>query len=220
MRMPFPLSDPGSTPEALTFAEAEKSLLLLLEEQPKHRGATLQRLCQLYAGVGRHDLAIARLREVFAMPLELEFKAACAVAMGCHAEEAGDFLGAVSYYQETLSLKPTNPETIYFANNNLGYSLNQLGRFVEGEAFCRGAIPILPERSNAHKNLGLALAGQGRWRDAAACYVEATRVRPTDPRSSVLLEELLRDHTELAAEFGEAAQTCRKAVGGARAWTN
>ena len=220
MRKPFPLSDPSSTPEPLTFAEAEKLLLLLLEEQPKDRGATLQRLCQLYARAGRHDLAIARLREVFAMPLELEFKAACALAMGGYAEQSGDFLGAVAYYEETLSLKPTHPATIYFANNNLGYSLNQLGRFVEGEAFCRAAVPILPERPNAHKNLGLALAGQGRWREAAACYVEATRVCPGDPRSCALLETLLRDHPELVAEFGELARASRSAVGGARAWAN
>ena len=154
------------------------------------------------------------------MPLELEFKAACALAMGGHAEQAGDFLGAVGYYEETLSLKPTNPATGYFANNNLGYSLNQLGRFVEGETFCRTAIPILPERPNAHKNLGLALAGQGRWREAAASYVEATRVCPSDPRSCALLEALVRDHPELEAEYGERVRTDRKAVGSARAWMN
>ena len=146
--------------------------------------------------------------------------AICALAMGGHAEHAGDYPGAVAYYEETLRFKPADPMTAYFANNNLGFSLNQLGRFVEGEACCRTAIPILPERPNAHKNLGLALAGQGRWREAAACYVEATRVCPSDPRSCALLEALVRDHPELVAEFAEAARAGRNAVGGARAWMN
>lgn len=207
-------------PEPLTFAEAERALLQQLEELPERRGLTLQRLAQLYRRAGRHDQAIARLRELFAMPLDLEFKAAFALAMGGHAESDGDYLGAVGYYEETLKLKPADPAAAYFANNNLGFSLNQLGRFQDGEFYCRVAIPILPERPNAHKNLGLALAGQKRWREAAACYVEATRICPTDPRSCTHLEELLLGYPELVAEFGEAAKECRRAVGSARAWMN
>lgn len=220
MNLPEPRPDPPDERRPLTFDEAERALLQQLEELPERRGLTLQRLAQLYRRDGRHDQAIARMRELFAMPLDLEFKAAFALAMGGHAESDGDYLGAVCYYEETLKLKPADPMTAYFGNNNLGFSLNKLGRFVEGEACCRMAIPILPERSNAHKNLGLALAGQKRWREAAACFVEATRVCPTDPRSCVLLEELLRDHAGLHEEFREAARTCRCQVDAARAGLN
>lgn len=220
MRKPDSSSDADSRPEPVTFAEAERALLQQLEQLPERRGLTLQRLAQLYRRDGRHDQAIARMRELFAMPLDLEFKAAFALAMGGHAESDGDYLGAVCYYEETLKLKPADPMTAYFGSNNLGFSLNELGRFVEGEASCRTAIPILPERPNAHKNLGLALAGQQRWREAAACYVEATRVCAGDPRSCTHLEELLIGHPELVAEFGEAAKECRRAVGSARAWMN
>ena len=195
-------------------------LLLRLDEKPQARQSTLQSLAQLYGRAGRHDEAIARLRELFGLMEDPELKAACALAMGGHAESRQDFAAAVIYYREALRLEPSQPDSWYFIHNNLGYSLNQLGQFLEGESLCRRAITILPGRPNAHKNLGLALAGQQRWREASACYVEATRVSPADPRSCTHLEELLRDHPELVAEFGEAAKECRKAVGSARAWMN
>ncbi len=195
-------------------------LLLCLDEQPLHRKATLQSLAQLYGRSGRHDQAIARLRELFALMEDPELKAACALAMGGNAESMGDFAAAVIYYREALTFEPSQPDSWYFIHNNLGYSLNQLGQFMEGESLCRKAITILPGRPNAHKNLGLALAGQQRWREAATCYVEATRVRPSDPRSCVLLEELLRDHAELQAEFRESARACRCQVDAARSGRN
>jgi protein O-GlcNAc transferase len=121
-------------------------------------------------------------------------------------------LSAVRYYREALAFEPVAPEAWYFIHNNLGFSLNQLGRFSEGEFYCRTAIGILPERPNAHKNLGLAHAGQGRWREAALCFIEATRVRPQDPRSCAHLEDLLKAHPELHPEFAQPALECRAAV--------
>lgn len=198
----------------------EQSLLRRLETEPGRRERTLQELAVWYRRAGRHQEAIARLEEFCAISRDTEGVAVSLLAMGGRAEEVADFVAAVAYYEAALKQNPNAPEVRYFVRNNLGFSLNQLGRFVEGEACCRTAIPILPERPNAHKNLGLALAGQGRWREAAACYVEATRVRPSDPRSCAHLEQLLRDHPGLVAEFGEAARDGRNAVGTARAWAN
>jgi tetratricopeptide (TPR) repeat protein len=104
----------------------------------------------------------------------LEQKAACVLVMGATAEKKQDFEAAVRFYREALAMEPVRNDVWYFIHNNLGYSLNMLGQFAEGEKFCRAAIEINPFRPNGHKNLGIALAGQGRYREAARCFVTAT----------------------------------------------
>jgi tetratricopeptide (TPR) repeat protein len=89
-----------------------------------------------------------------------EQRAECVLTMGQVVEQVGDYRAAVQYYREALALEPTHAFTWYFINNNLGLSLNTLGHFAEGERYCRKAIEIHPHRPNAHKNLGIALAGQ------------------------------------------------------------
>ena len=107
------------------------------------------------------------------------------------------------HYELALSLEPRHPRMAYFSRNNLGFSLIQLARFVEGETWCRAALQVNFRLHNAHKNLGLALAGQGRWREAAQSYLRGTRVDPRDRRSCDLLRRLLVDHPELEGEFAE-----------------
>ena len=85
----------------------------------------------------------------------------------------------------------------YFGNNNLGYSLIQLGRFDEAEDYCLAAIEVNGHRHNAHKNLGLARAGQGRWLDAALSLTEAARLCPEDPRAWLHLQKLLAERPAL-----------------------
>jgi tetratricopeptide (TPR) repeat protein len=204
----------------MTTDPTEQALLRRLQSEPGNRTKILIELATWYGRTGRHPEAIARLEELRALSEDGELTAKSLLAMGGHAEGMGDFEAAVGYYRATLAAQPRTAVVRYFANNNLGYSLNQLGRFVEGEACCRAAREVLPELPNAHKNLGLALAGQGRWREAAESYLEGTRVAPRDRRSYDLLERLLRDHPELAAEFAAAARAARDAVSGARAWTN
>ena len=46
---------------------------------------------------------------------------------------------------------------------------------------------IDPSRPNAHKNLGISLAGQSQYREAAQCFVTATQVNAADPRALRLL---------------------------------
>ena len=109
-------------------------------------------------------------------------------------------------------MEPCGQFTWYFIHNNLGYSLNQLGRFVEGEQVCRHAIDISTQPPNAHKNLGLALAGQGCQREAAGSFIAATQADASDPRSLRHLEALLAEDRELDFEFAGARDACREAV--------
>jgi hypothetical protein len=62
------------------------------------------------------------------------------------------------------------------------------------------------------KNLGMALAGQTDYRGAARCYVAATQANAADPRASQLLQDLIRQHSELEYEFQEELVACRQAV--------
>ena len=127
-------------------------------------------------------------------------KAGCLLAMGQTLEGAGDYQAALITYARAFEL-PQEPKDIwYFLNNNLAFCLNKSGCHVEAEKHCRAAIKINPERHNAHKNLGIALQGLGRYADAARCYMRAAQLAPTDPRAMKHLEDLLAAHGEILEE--------------------
>jgi tetratricopeptide (TPR) repeat protein len=107
----------------------------------------------------------------------------------------------------------------YLLCNNLGYCLSQLGRFAEAERLCRAAIALDPERYNAHKNLGVALEGQGRHAEPAEGYVEATRKNPGDPRALRHLETMLARHPEVThavRDLPATLEACRALAGAGR----
>jgi tetratricopeptide (TPR) repeat protein len=122
------------------------------------------------------------------------------------------FGAAVKFYRYALLEGPRSQDRQYYARNNLGYSLNQLGQFEEGEVLCREAIEIDPRRANAHKNLGLSLWGQKRYVEAAHCFVAATRVDARDPRSTRHLQELLSEREELREVFNIQLAACKQAI--------
>jgi len=131
------------------------------------------------------------------------------LAEGCHCERRDDWEGAVLSYQRALEADPKDPLVRYFANNNLGYSLLQLGRFDEAEEYCETAIAINPSQYNAHKNLGLALEGQGRWLDAALCLAEAVRLCPQNTRAWLHLNHLLNAKPDLLVQAPYLAKTVK-----------
>ncbi len=120
---------------------------------------------------------------------------------GCRLEKCKDWAEAIRIYQESISLEPTDQQTLYFAHNNLGFCLIQVGRFAEGENYSRKAIKIDGARSNAYKNTGLALQGQGRFVEAAELFIAGTLTRPQDRRSFDHLETLLRTHPEIREQM-------------------
>ena len=119
---------------------------------------------------------------------------------GCRAEKARDWAAALVCYQRLLYLQPQAPPLRYFGHNNLAYVLIQLGRFDEAEHYCLAAIDIEDARHNAHKNLGLALLGQGRWLDGAMSLLDATELAPMDPRAWQHLKQLLAARPGLLLE--------------------
>lgn len=197
----------------LSQSEAERLLLdRLASSGGSDVGDALWELARLYSQTRRQDKAMDCLRQALELQVDPEAKAGCILAMGQTAEQIRDYESAIRYYKEAFAMEPAGTRTWYLIHNNLGYSLNTLGRFVEGETYCRQAIEIDGSRPNAYKNLGISLQGQGQLEEAARCFITATRVDAGDRRSSDLLDKLLRDHPDLGVVFAVKAECCRKAV--------
>ena len=213
----FAIARPPKGPLVEMSAEEVEGLLLKrLEEEKDSPTDALWELSRFYQQTSQPDKGLACLRQVLARMPDAESKAGCVLAMGQMMESARDFEGAVRFYKEAFALEPVQTDVWYFINNNLGFSLNTLGRFAEAERYCRQAVAVNPNRPNAFKNLGIALAGQGDYAGAARCYVASTQANAADPRAAQLLVDLLREHPELEFEYREAADSCQKAVTVAR----
>ncbi len=129
--------------------------------------------------------------ELLARPCPPDDAARAHLTLGCVHEHELDWEAAIASYRQVLANDPQDPAVKYFGNNNLGYSLIQLGRFDEAEDYCLAAVYVDVHRHNAHKNLGLVYQGQGRWLDAAFSFATAYRRNPRDPRAWRHLEQLL-----------------------------
>jgi tetratricopeptide (TPR) repeat protein len=208
-QLPKPLDGPLIE---LTLEEMETILIRNVGDAGKDPRQALWQLAQFYKVQKQHEKALELLRQLMALLPDVESKAQCVFTMGQAMEKVGDYAAAVRYYKEAFALEPSKTFTWYFIHNNLGFSLNTLGRFAEGEDYCREAIKIDPNRPNAHKNLGIALAGQGQFREAAQAFIAATQANAADPRALGLLENLLNQHPELEYEHQTTVEMCRQAV--------
>jgi tetratricopeptide (TPR) repeat protein len=169
------------------------------------RRIDLQRCDQLPATARRYFEALKKSSDP-------KKRADYAMMIGVIMETLEWFGAAVKFYRYALIEGPRSQDRQYYARNNLGYSLNQLGQFEEGEVLCREAIEIDPRRANAHKNLGLSLWGQKRFAESARCFVAATKADARDPRSTKHLEELLSERRELGEEFGAQLDACKQSI--------
>lgn len=125
-------------------------------------------------------------------------EAYCLLSIGQLQEQQENYAAAIDWYRKAFRLRPGADGTWYLLHNNLGYCLNRFGLHAEAEQLCRKAIAIDPRRHNAHKNLGLALEGQGCFNEAAREYLDAARLQPGDRRASGLLRRLAAAHPEVA----------------------
>jgi tetratricopeptide (TPR) repeat protein len=205
---------------AVDDAEAFFAYLAETEKNPEELKRLLWGLARECDESAKYEGAVAYLEKILTLEEHPGTRARCFLTMGQLFEKKRDFTAAVAAYSRAFTLPARENDTWYLLNNNLGYSLNQMGRQVEAEAFCRAAIAIDPDRHNAHKNLGLSLQGQGRYLEAAHCLLRAAQARPEDFRALDHLEDLLAQHDEIGRdhpEILEAAQECREAARKARA---
>lgn len=116
-------------------------------------------------------------------------------------EQARDFRGALARYQRGVAARSADADTRYFLENNRAYCMNQLGYAAPAECAARAAIAIVPARYNAHKNLGVALEGLGRSKDAVRAYLRAIECAPTEGRALAHLEDLVARQSDLLREL-------------------
>lgn len=213
--IPIPTPTPRDT-RLLNPKEYEKELLENLKQQEqKVRDAYFYLVC-FYSDKRRWDLGLPYLEHLLDITTEPEEKSHYVFSMGQLMEQAGDFERAVDFYKQALTMEPADDRTWYLIHNNLGYSLNKLGRYAEGERYCRQAIQIDYHQYNAYKNLGISLDGQGNYAEAAKNFIESTRANAGDPRALQHLEDLLKrqpgllkDNPALLPELKKCQQASR-----------
>ncbi len=204
-----------STGKPMTLEEAEMYFLAKLNDPNGDQQIARRELVQIYRTMGRASDVMHYAQYFLAHTNDLEEKAEMYFFIGQAMERIDDFESAVRFYMQAMESRPRNGLYWYFIHNNIGFSLNQLERYVDAEKYLREAIDIDPNRANAHKNLGLSLEGQGRNAEAVQSYIAAIQANASDSRALKHLEELANRQRELFAEIPDLRyqiNMCRQAV--------
>jgi Tfp pilus assembly protein PilF len=153
-----------------------------------------------YRGINKTDAAAALLNDFYERSQEDEQKAHCQLALGQIATDEHHLEAALHHFRTALKFRLKKKKIAYVLHNNIGYCLNLLGRYIEGEKYCRMAININSSRASGYRNLGVSLYGQGDMKSAAWALVEAAKAEPSDPRARALLEKLLAEHPTIVVQ--------------------
>lgn len=204
-----PVTSPKDT---MPPAELEARLLADVEAAGADPCHALNKLADHYSRQRRPALAFECFKRMLRSASNAADEARYWYSLGTLHEEFGDFATAAVQYRRALALEPVDLATLYFSTNNLGFCLNAAGRHVEAEVQCRRAIEYAPHHPSGHKNLGIALRGQGRFAEAARAFITSVQADAGDGRAYPLLDNLLAEHPELLPEFGWELEHCREAV--------
>ncbi len=153
-----------------------------------------------YRGIDKADAASQMLGDFIKTSKDSEQSAHCHLALGQIATDGQHYDRALEHFTAALKLAPKKRKVAYVLHNNIGFSLNSLGRFSEGERHCREAIAIDWTRASGYRNLGLSLNGQKNFAGAAWALAEGVKADQADHRARVLLEKLLALHPALQAQ--------------------
>lgn len=153
-----------------------------------------------YRGINKIEAAAELLAGFIKVSTDPEQSAHCYLALGQIATDEQRHEAALGHFTAALKLAPKKRKVVYVLHNNVAYCLNALGRFAEGEKYCRKAIEVDWTRASGYRNLGLSLDGQKDIFGAAWALVEAIKADASDQRARNLLEKLLTVHPALAIE--------------------
>ena len=153
-----------------------------------------------YRGINKIESATSLLEGYIQMSRNPEQSAHCHLALGQIATDERKLEIALEHFTAALDLAPKKRKVGYVLHNNIGYCLNNLGRFNEGEKHCRTAIEMDWTRASGYRNLGISLQGQGDLIGATWALAEAVKTEPSDNRARQLLDRLLADHPKVAIQ--------------------
>ena len=183
-----------STP---TLEELDKTLAQELHRCERELEHAVYQTAKHLAETDRHIQAYVYMARLAEYTLDESKKAFFRLTGGQILEQGGEYSAAAAVYRKGLECNTDDPETRYFLNNNLGYSLIQIGKHNEAEGYCREAIEIDQARHNAYKNLGLVLREKGQYAEAANCFLTASIIAPNDLRAARLLDELRKEYQDI-----------------------
>jgi tetratricopeptide (TPR) repeat protein len=199
----------------ITIEDAEKHFLAKLKDPNENHKAVRLELMRIYRSMGRVVEAMSYAEEYLAETQNVEEKAEAYFTLGQAMERIDDFESAVRFYMLALELEPRHKFQRYFIRNNIGFSLNQLDRYLEAEKYLCEAIAIDTTHANAYKNLGMCLAGQERYAEAAKSFISAVQANASDSRALRHLEKLAEQHKAVFDDFPDLKgqiRKCREAV--------
>jgi tetratricopeptide (TPR) repeat protein len=159
-----------------------------------------------YRGVNKPDAAVRLLEGFVDLGKNPEQSAHCHLALGQIATDEQKHDIALRHFSAALELAPKKPKVIYVLHNNIGYCLNHLGRFLEGEKHCRIAIEMDWARASGYRNLGVSLQGQGNIIGAAWALAEAVKTDRADSRARNLLDRLIAANPNIGIQCPWATQ--------------
>ena len=167
-----------------------------------------------YRGINKIESAMNLLEGYIQLSKNPEQSAHCHLALGQIATDEKRLDQALKHFTAALDLAPKKRKVGYVLHNNIGYCLNSLGRFAEGEKYCRTAIELDWARASAYRNLGISLQGQGDLIGATWALAEAVKVDAADDRARLLLDKLLATHPKIAIQCPWATETLTPAIQG------
>ncbi|MFK0569853.1 tetratricopeptide repeat protein [Endozoicomonas sp.] len=119
--------------------------------------------------------------------------------LGILADLSEDFQAAESFYQEALTLSPSDPAII----NNMGYSLYLAGHWNRAKSHFRQALNIQPDYPQATRNLSLLYIRQNKPEEAITLL--KSTMEPWEALNDVGYISLLAGYPEAAEQLFEQA---------------
>ena len=185
-------AEPDSARAYCTLAQAQNGMNLTDEALASAQQACAldpslehgHRLRAIYHGRrGESDLAVAAAREAVRLAPEDDLTLA---ALSDALKAAGDLGGAM---QVALRICEVAPESVW-AYERCGNIALARKEFAEAEAYFRRGLALDPQHNVCLANLGWALEGQDRHREAIDCLTEMLRLHPDDKHAAAVRQQL------------------------------
>ena len=209
----LPMSNTDKKNTALTLTDPTQDTEGLLLERLKNSKTDddyfrwMLFVVGFYRGINKVESATHLLEGYIQLSKNPEQSAHCHLALGQIATDEKKLDQALQHFTAALELAPKKRKVGYVLHNNIGYCLNNLGRFAEGEKHCRRAIEMDWARASGYRNLGVSLQGQGDLIGAAWALAEAVKVDATDDRARLVLDRLLAAHPKIAIQCPWATES-------------
>jgi tetratricopeptide (TPR) repeat protein len=200
------MNDKDKKPVALALPEPTQETEALLLERLKNSKTEedyfrwMLFVVGFYRGINKVESATQLLEGYIQLSKNPEQSAHCHLALGQIATDEQRLDHALTHFIAALELAPKKRKVSYVLHNNIGFCLNSLGRFSEGEKYCRRAIELDWIRASGYRNLGVSLQGQGDAVGAAWALAEAVKADSADDRARLLLDKLVATNPQVAIQ--------------------